>query len=80
MGFGLFNLVGAWITCQPPACRARMQDEMGHSLRVADSIVDCDGASRPEAQQSEPVTLCRFDNGLQVLDLPLQREIHAIAI
>ena len=80
LGLGLFNLLRDRITCQPPACSARMQDEMSHSFRVTDSIVDRDGASRPEAQQSEPVTLCRFDDGLQILDLPLQREIHAIAI
>jgi hypothetical protein len=70
LGLGLFNLLRDRITCQPPACSARMQDEMSHSFRVTDSIVDCDGASRPQAQQSEPVTLCCFDNGLQVLDLP----------
>jgi hypothetical protein len=57
-----------------------VKDEMGHSLGMAHGVVDCNCPSGPQAQQSEPVTLCCLDDGLQILDLPRQTEIGAIAI
>src|SRR5262245_41998186 len=57
-----------------------MQDEAGHALRVANGIIDCDGASRPQAQQGESVAFGRFDNGLQILNLPFQGKIQWVPI
>ena len=57
-----------------------MQDKVGHTLRVANRIVDRDGTTGPQAQQGEPLTFGRLDDCLQILDLSLKREIRAVTI
>ena len=80
LGFGLLNLLKAWIACQPTARTACMQHEVGHSLRMAHSIIERDGPSGPQAQEGKSFALCCVDNGLQILNLPLQREIVWVPI
>src|SRR4051812_31008145 len=79
-GLGIIDLLGRRGARQAPACRAPVENEMAHPLRMSNRVGDPGRAATFVPEQDESLEACGVDNAFQVLDVLLERELDPIPI